>query len=76
MPTRPSRAPRRARRPARRTVLIVASSPPLLAAIGLALLVTRSVTRPVAALGARLRSLNEHCLQASATASMPSPTAT
>ena len=35
----------------------------VLAAIGLALLVTRSVTRPVAALGTRLRSLNDHCLQ-------------
>ena len=47
---------------ARRTVLIVLAIA-VLAAIGLALLVTRSVTRPVAALGTRLRSLNDHCLQ-------------
>ena len=33
------------------------------AAIGLALVVTRSVVRPVAELGDRLRSLNDHCLQ-------------
>jgi len=47
---------------ARRTVLIVLAIA-VLAAIGLALLVTRSVTRPVAELGTRLRSLNDHCLQ-------------
>jgi methyl-accepting chemotaxis protein len=47
---------------ARRTVLIVLAIA-VLAAIGLALLVTRSVTRPVAELGRRLRSLNDHCLQ-------------
>jgi len=40
-------------------VLVIA----LLAAIGLAWLVTRSITRPVAELGTRLRSLNDHCLQ-------------
>lgn len=34
------------------------------AAIGLALVVTRSVVRPVAELSDRLRSLNDHCLQA------------
>src|SRR4029079_12244029 len=47
---------------ARRTVLLVLAIA-LLAAIGLAILVTRSVTRPVAALGKRLRSLDENCLQ-------------
>jgi len=34
----------------------------LAAAAVLAIFITRSVTAPVAALGARLRSLNEHCL--------------
>jgi methyl-accepting chemotaxis protein len=34
----------------------------LLAALGLAFVVVRSVTRPIAALGSRLRSLNDHCL--------------
>jgi methyl-accepting chemotaxis protein len=44
-----------------RTILIVALLA-LAAAVALALWVTRSVTRPVAALGSRLRSLDEHCL--------------
>ena len=44
-----------------RLVVIVALLA-LLAAAALATVVTRSVTRPVAALGSRLRSLNEHCL--------------
>jgi methyl-accepting chemotaxis protein len=46
----------------KRTVLIVAIAA-LLIAIALAAVVTRSVTRPVAALGERLRSLNEKDLQ-------------
>ena len=52
-----------ARRPTARTAVLIVVAIAVLAAIGLALLVTRSVTRPVAALGARLRSLNDHCLQ-------------
>ena len=36
----------------------------LLAAIGIAFLIARSITRPVAALVSRLRSLNDHCLEA------------
>jgi methyl-accepting chemotaxis protein len=45
----------------KRNVLAVAIIA-LLVAIALAVFVTRSVTRPVAALGSRLRSLNDHCL--------------
>jgi methyl-accepting chemotaxis protein len=44
-----------------RTIVIVALLA-LLAAAALAAFVTRSVIRPVKALGARLRSLDEHCL--------------
>jgi methyl-accepting chemotaxis protein len=47
----------------KRLVLVVAALA-LLLAIALAFFVTRSVTRPVAALGSRLRSLNDHCLAA------------
>jgi methyl-accepting chemotaxis protein len=46
---------------ARRLVIIVLVAALLIAA-ALATLVTRSVTRPVAALVGRLRSLNDHCL--------------
>ncbi len=46
---------------AKRTLVIVTIAA-LLAALGLAFVVVRSVTRPVAALGSRLRSLNDHCL--------------
>ena len=46
----------------RRNVLLVLAGA-LLAAIGMAIVVTRSITRPVAELGTRLRSLNDHCLQ-------------
>src|SRR4051812_4421101 len=46
---------------ARRNILVAALIPLLLAA-ALAVFVTRSVTRPVAALGVRLRSLDENCL--------------
>jgi methyl-accepting chemotaxis protein len=46
---------------ARRTILVLALIPLLLAGV-IAVLVTRSVTLPVAALGRRLRSLNEHDL--------------
>jgi methyl-accepting chemotaxis protein len=46
----------------RRTVLIIALLS-LVLAVAVAVWVTRSVTRPVAALGTRLRSLNERCLQ-------------
>jgi hypothetical protein len=45
----------------KRTVLHVVGLALLIAA-GLAFVVTRSVTRPVAALADRLRSLNDHCL--------------
>jgi methyl-accepting chemotaxis protein len=45
----------------KRTILIVVAIA-LLIAVALAVFVTRSVTRPVAALGSRLRSLNEYCL--------------
>jgi methyl-accepting chemotaxis protein len=44
-----------------RTIVIV-TAVALLAALGLAFIVVRSVTRPVAALGDRFRSLNDHCL--------------
>jgi methyl-accepting chemotaxis protein len=44
--------------------LLVATLLPLLLAAGLAVFVTRSVTRPVAALGRRLRSLNDQDLEA------------
>jgi methyl-accepting chemotaxis protein len=44
-----------------RTILAVGIAA-LLAAFALALLITRSVTRPVALLVERLRSVNEHCL--------------
>jgi methyl-accepting chemotaxis protein len=43
-------------------IIWIAAALALLAAAALALWITRSVTRPVAALGARLRSLDEHCL--------------
>jgi methyl-accepting chemotaxis protein len=46
---------------AKRTVLLIGLLA-LLVATGLAIVVTRSVTRPVAALGTRLRSLNDNCL--------------
>jgi methyl-accepting chemotaxis protein len=46
----------------KRIILIVALLA-LAAAAGLAVWVTRSVTRPVLALGQRLRSLNDHCLE-------------
>jgi methyl-accepting chemotaxis protein len=42
--------------------LLIAAIVPLLLALGIAFWVTRSVTRPVAALGDRLRSLNDNCL--------------
>jgi methyl-accepting chemotaxis protein len=42
--------------------LLIAAAIPLLLALGMAFWVTRSVTRPVAALGNRLRSLNDNCL--------------
>ena len=42
--------------------VIVAAIVPLLLALGIAFWVTRSVTRPVAALGDRMRSLNDNCL--------------
>jgi methyl-accepting chemotaxis protein len=45
-----------------RVVLIVAIAAVLIALV-LAFVVVRSVTRPVAALGRRLRSLNENCLE-------------
>jgi methyl-accepting chemotaxis protein len=45
----------------KRNVLVVAILA-LIVAIALAVFVTRSVTRPVAALGTRLRSLNDNCL--------------
>ncbi len=45
----------------KRTIITVALLA-LLAAAALAIFITRSVTAPVAALGTRLRSLNEHCL--------------
>jgi hypothetical protein len=45
----------------KRSILIVAIISGLVALV-LAVLVTRSVTRPVRALGLRLRSINEHCL--------------
>jgi methyl-accepting chemotaxis protein len=45
----------------KRLIIIVALLA-LIAAAGLAAWVTRSVTRPVAALGSRLRSMNDHCL--------------
>jgi methyl-accepting chemotaxis protein len=48
---------------AKRLLLIVVGIA-LLAAAALAFVVTRGVTRPVAALGSRLRSLNDHCLEA------------
>jgi methyl-accepting chemotaxis protein len=47
----------------KRTIILVALLA-LAAAAALATFITRSVTAPVAALGARLRSLNEHCLAA------------
>jgi methyl-accepting chemotaxis protein len=50
----------------KRTIIIVALLA-LTAAAALATLITRSVTRPVAALGQRLRSLNDHCLAGLAT---------
>jgi methyl-accepting chemotaxis protein len=43
-------------------IILIVSIVALLAALALAFLVVRSVTRPVAALGRRLRSLNEHCV--------------
>ena len=46
---------------ARRTIIVVALLA-LLAAASLAVLIVRSVTRPVAALGSRLRSLDANCL--------------
>ena len=45
-------------------LLWIVVGPALLIAAGLALVVTRSVTRPVAALGDRLRSLDDHDLAA------------
>jgi methyl-accepting chemotaxis protein len=45
----------------KRTIILVALFA-LIVAAALATFITRSVTAPVAALGARLRSLNEHCL--------------
>jgi methyl-accepting chemotaxis protein len=42
--------------------IVIAAIIPLLLALGIAFWVTRSVTRPVAALGSRLRSLNDNCL--------------
>jgi methyl-accepting chemotaxis protein len=44
------------------TLIIVVALVALAAAAALGLWVTRSVTRPVAALGDRLRSMNDHCL--------------
>ena len=43
-------------------LLLIVVAVALLAAGALGFLVTRGVTRPVAALASRLRSLNEHCL--------------
>jgi methyl-accepting chemotaxis protein len=43
-------------------LIIVVALFALIIAAALATFVTRSVTRPVAALGSRLRSLNDHCL--------------
>jgi methyl-accepting chemotaxis protein len=45
-----------------RREIIIAAIVPLLLALGIAFWVTRSVTRPVIALGSRMRSLNDHCL--------------
>jgi methyl-accepting chemotaxis protein len=45
----------------KRLIIIVALLA-LAAAAALATWITRSITRPVAALGARLRSMNDHCL--------------
>ncbi len=45
-------------------MLLIAVAIALLVAGALAFLVTRSVTKPVAALADRLRSLNDHCLEA------------
>ncbi len=60
----------------RRTVLIVAVLA-ILAALGLAFITVRSIVRPVAALGDRLRSLHDHCLTEPRQApSAPSPRAT
>jgi methyl-accepting chemotaxis protein len=47
--------------------LLIAALIPLLLAAGIAVFVTRSVTKPVAALGIRLRSLNEQDLDELAT---------
>jgi methyl-accepting chemotaxis protein len=46
----------------KRTIVLVALAA-LLVAIGLAVWITRSVTRPVALIGERMCSLDEHCLQ-------------
>jgi len=46
---------------ARRNVILAAIIP-LFLALGIAFWVTRTVTRPVAALGNRMRSLNDNCL--------------
>jgi methyl-accepting chemotaxis protein len=46
----------------KRTIVLVALAA-LLVAIGLAVWITRSVTRPVALIGERMRSLDEHCMQ-------------
>jgi methyl-accepting chemotaxis protein len=43
-------------------LIIIVALLALVAAAALAFWVTRSVTRPVAALGSRLRSMNDHCL--------------
>ncbi len=43
-------------------LIVVVALLALAAAAGLAFWITRSVTRPVAALGSRLRSMNDHCL--------------
>ena len=45
-----------------RRAVIIGAVVPLLLALGLAFWVTRSVTRPVIALGSRMRSLNDNCL--------------
>ena len=45
-----------------RRAVIIAAIVPLLLALGIAFWVTRSVTRPVIALGNRMRSLNDNCL--------------
>jgi methyl-accepting chemotaxis protein len=45
-----------------RTVMVVAVLAVLIA-LALAFVLVQSVTRPIAALGKRLRSLNDHCLQ-------------